>query len=78
LFWVRLIGLGSLVCAAVVGSGVREAASVIDAGTVNVLFGSTTGLSSAAGDEFWHQNKPGVNDRGRGGRRLGCSLVGLR
>ena len=34
-----------------------------DAGAVNVLYGSGGGLqASSPGDQFWHQDKPGVRN----------------
>jgi hypothetical protein len=37
------------------------AGPVVDAGAVNVLYGTATGLS-ATGNQLWHQNSAGVLD----------------
>jgi hypothetical protein len=42
---------------------------------VNVLYGSSTGLTST-GDQFFHQNSPGVNDTAEEGDFFGWSLAG--
>ncbi|MBI4261719.1 MAG: FG-GAP repeat protein [Actinobacteria bacterium] len=51
-----------------------EDVSVADAGAVNVLYGSAAGLS-AAGDQVWTQNSPGVLDVSETGDRFGLSLA---
>jgi disulfide bond formation protein DsbB len=43
-------------------------------GAVNVLYGSTTGLS-AAGDQLWHQDSPGVKDAVEAGDEFGRALA---
>ena len=49
----------------------EDIGSVADAGGVNVLFGSSTGLS-AGRDQFWSQNSSGVLDAAEAGDQLGC------
>jgi len=49
----------------------EDIGSVADAGGVNVLFGSSTGLS-AGRDQFWSQNSSGVLDTAEAGDQLGC------
>ncbi|MCP3977614.1 MAG: peptidoglycan DD-metalloendopeptidase family protein [bacterium] len=44
------------------------------AGAVNVLLGSGSGLT-AAGDQIWHQDKPGIKGRAEAGDVFGYSLV---
>ena len=53
-----------------------------DAGAVNVLYGSSSGLrTNAAGDgtgradQFWHQDSPGVEDAAESGDAFGYSLT---
>jgi hypothetical protein len=43
----------------VIGVPQEDVGPIFDAGGVNVLFGSANGLT-AAGDQFWHQDTPGV------------------
>jgi disulfide bond formation protein DsbB len=43
------------------GVPTEDLGTVTDAGAVNVLFGSVTGLA-ATGNQFWNQNSPGVLD----------------
>jgi disulfide bond formation protein DsbB len=44
-----------------VGAYLEDVGSVVDAGGVNVIYGSAAGLTSA-GNQFWTQNSPGVLD----------------
>jgi hypothetical protein len=44
-----------------VGVEVEDIGSIQDAGAVNVLYGTDAGLSST-GNQFWHQDSPGVLD----------------
>ena len=44
-----------------VGSPTESIGSVEEAGALNVLFGSSSGLSSE-GNQFWHQDSPGVDN----------------
>jgi len=43
-------------------------------GAVNVLYGSSTGLS-AAGDQFWHQDVPGIAGLSAGHDKFGSALA---
>jgi hypothetical protein len=45
-----------------------------NAGAVNVLYGSAEGLSSA-GDQFWHQDSPGIADRPEDGDYFGTTVA---
>jgi hypothetical protein len=45
----------------------------LDAGAVNVLYGSSTGLS-ATGNQFWTQDSPNINGTAQPGDRFGNSL----
>jgi nucleoside phosphorylase len=61
-----------------VGAWTEDVGNLTNAGAVNVLYGSSTGLT-ASGDQFWHQNVTGVNDDGAEvGDTFGRSLVGIR
>ncbi|MCI0364627.1 MAG: hypothetical protein L0219_12125 [Phycisphaerales bacterium] len=44
------------------GVPLEDVGSKIDAGAVNVLYGSAEGLSDA-GNQFWHQNKAGIKNK---------------
>ena len=46
----------------------------VDAGMVNVIYGSPAGLS-ATGNQGWHQNVSDVNDIAEGDDRFGWSLA---
>lgn len=46
----------------------------VDAGAVNILYGSENGLT-AAGNERWHQNSPSVQGAPEAGDRFGASLA---
>jgi hypothetical protein len=48
--------------------------TVVAAGAVNVLYGSSAGLT-AAGDQYWTQNSPSVKDTADTGDHLGSSLT---
>ncbi len=45
----------------------------LDAGAVNVIYGSSTGLTST-GNQFWHQDSPSINGVSQPGDRFGNSL----
>ncbi len=51
-----------------------DVGSVVEAGAVNVLYGSASGLS-ASGDQFWHQNSPGILDAVEDGDGFGADLA---
>jgi FG-GAP repeat len=44
-----------------------------DTGAVNVLYGTASGLS-ASGNQFWHQNSPGILDVAEEDDRFGRAL----
>lgn len=48
--------------------------SLTGAGAVNVLHGGNSGLT-ASGDQFWHQNRPGVNGVNEAYDRFGATLA---
>jgi disulfide bond formation protein DsbB len=61
-----------------VGAWAEDVGTTAAAGAVNVLYGSSTGLT-ANGDQFWHQNVAGVNDDGAEQSDVfGGALVGIR
>ena len=61
-----------------VGAWTEDVGAISNAGAVNVLYGASTGLT-ATGDQFWHQNVPGVTDDGAEiGDVFGRSLIGIR
>jgi hypothetical protein len=57
-----------------VGTPDEDIGSVVDAGAVNVLYGSSSGLT-AEGDDFWHQDVSGVESSAEEGDSFGSSLV---
>ena len=52
----------------------RENVGKPNAGAVQILYGSPTGLT-AAGDQVWHQGSPGVPGRAKKNDRFGSSLT---
>lgn len=56
-----------------IGSPQEDVGSVLDAGTVNVIYGSTGGLSTVA-DE-WYQGATGVLENDETGDRFGASIA---
>ncbi len=57
-----------------IGTMLEDVNGAVDAGGVNVLYGSFRGLSTA-GNQFWTQDSPGVLDTSEIGDRLGRSLT---
>jgi hypothetical protein len=57
-----------------IGSRSEDVGSVRDAGSVNVIYGSGSGLSSS-GDQFWHQGSPGLEDTEEADDQFGTSLA---
>jgi hypothetical protein len=55
--------------------GERVTFTLFQAGAVNVLYGSATGLT-ADGDQFWHQNSPDVPDDAESDDVFGSALAG--
>jgi len=50
-----------------------DVVSAVAAGAVNVLYGTATGLSAAA-DQLWHQDSPGILGNAEAGDRFGHAL----
>jgi FG-GAP repeat len=48
--------------------------TVLDAGAVDVLYGTPTGLSIAS-SQFWHQDSPGILETAESDDRIGLSLA---
>ncbi|MDP9188611.1 MAG: Ig-like domain-containing protein, partial [Actinomycetota bacterium] len=57
-----------------VGAPFENVGSAADAGTVNVIYGSASGLTSA-GNQLWHQNSPGIPEAADAGDSLGGALA---
>ena len=57
-----------------VGVPLENVGARVDAGTVQVVLGSPTG-PTAAGDQVWHQNRPGVLGAAERGDRFGAALA---
>ena len=51
-----------------------DVGAVNDAGAVNVLYGSGSGLT-AVGDQLWHQDSPGILGGAEAGDYFGHSLA---
>lgn len=59
-----------------IGVPSEDIGTIQDAGAVNVLYGSSAGLStSAVADQFWHQNVASVQDVAEDGDNFGWSLA---
>ena len=52
----------------------EDIGSITDAGAVNVIYGSFTGLTNA-NDEMWHQNTPNINGASEIGDNFGSALA---
>jgi hypothetical protein len=57
-----------------VGVPLEDVGSVADAGAVNVIYGSDSGLTSA-GDQFWSQNSSGIEGKAEKGDQFGVSVA---
>jgi hypothetical protein len=57
-----------------VGVPSEDTTSVTDAGLVNILYGSGSGLG-AAGNQLWAQDSPGINDRAEASDLFGSALA---
>jgi hypothetical protein len=58
-----------------VGAKGEDVGTIVDAGEVNVLYGSAAGLQAAApDDQLWNQDSPGVRDVAETGDLLGGPL----
>jgi FG-GAP repeat len=61
-----------------VGASFENVGTSLDAGAVNVLYGSSTGLT-AVSDQFWHQGVAGVEgDGAEQGDRFGAAVAAVR
>jgi disulfide bond formation protein DsbB len=60
-----------------IGVAKEDVGAASDAGAVNVLYGSSTGLT-ATGDQFWHQNSSGIADAAEQSDVFGGAVVGIR
>ncbi len=59
-----------------VGVPLEDESGRLDAGAVNVIYGSAAGLqTNSPDDQFWHQDSPGVADEIETGDQLGSSLA---
>ena len=59
-----------------IGVPFEDVGSVKDAGALNVLYGSASGLSTTVhAGEFWHQDTPGVEDAAEASDKFGRSLA---
>ncbi|MDQ3493286.1 MAG: integrin alpha, partial [Chloroflexota bacterium] len=57
-----------------VSAALEDVKGVKDAGSVNVIYGSASGLTSD-GSQSWHQDKPGILDQAEAGDRFGWTLT---
>jgi disulfide bond formation protein DsbB len=51
----------------------EDVGTVVDAGSINVIYGSSAGLA-AAGNQFWTQNSPGMLDTSEEFDNFGCAI----
>jgi hypothetical protein len=51
----------------------EDVGAVVDAGSVNVIYGSKDGLT-ARGDQFWTQDSPGILDMAEEADNFGCYI----
>ncbi len=52
----------------------EDVGDVLNAGAVNVVYGSATGLT-AAGNQFWSQDSPGILDQAEAGDQFSRSIA---
>ena len=57
-----------------IGAPGEDVGSVVDAGAVNVIYGSAAGLTST-GNQWWHQNSTGIADSAETGDGFGGALA---
>ncbi len=57
-----------------VGATLEAIGSITEAGAVNVMYGSASGLS-AAGNQFWHQDSPGIKGVAQYSERFSYALA---
>ncbi len=56
----------------------EDIGNFVDAGALNVLYGTSAGGLSAAGDQFWHQDVAGISGVNESGDRFGSGCRRLR
>jgi hypothetical protein len=52
----------------------EDVGTIVNAGSINVIYGSRTGLTRV-GDDIWHQNRSGINGVSEADDRFGSSLA---
>ena len=57
----------------IVGVPLEDITQIVEAGGANVIYGSSTGLSSA-GNQFWDQNSTGINGKAEAGDTFAASV----
>jgi len=57
-----------------IGIPLENVGSIVNAGAVNIIYGTATGLASA-GNQFWHQNSAGVANSATEGDQFGNALA---
>ena len=57
-----------------VGVPYEDVGSAVDAGAVNIVYGSATGLT-ASGNQFFHQDSPGVSGAAQASDHFGWALA---
>lgn len=57
-----------------VGVQAEDVGAVVDAGAVNVIYGSASGLTNS-NDQYWHQDSSGINDAAEQSDLMGFSLA---
>ena len=57
-----------------IGSPLENVGSVTNAGAVNIIYGTSTGLASV-GNQFWHQNSSGIANSATEGDQFGNALA---
>jgi FG-GAP repeat protein len=59
-----------------IGVSAEDVGTIVDAGAVNVLYGSAAGVQATApDDQFWTQDSPGVQDQAETGDEFGAALA---
>ena len=57
-----------------IGTPLENVGSLVNAGAVNIIYGTSTGLASA-GNQYWHQNSSGIADTATEGDQFGNALA---
>lgn len=71
---VGVFNSGDIYSDLAIGVPGEDVGSAVDAGAVNILYGSQSGLSSS-GSQIWHQGSSGVNGALEAGDRFGSTLA---